>query len=54
MSKYKTPTEEELALIRKERPGIKANEVAVFRLEGYLGVLVYKEKGLDREFIIRI
>lgn len=54
MPKYKKPTEEELQLIRKERPGIQANEVAVFRLEGYLGVLVYKEKGIDREFIIRI
>lgn len=54
MSKYKTPTDEEMQLIRKERPELEADDVAVFRLEGYIGVLVYKEKGLNREFIIRI
>lgn len=53
MSKYKVPTEEEKKLIRKERPDVDPDGVAVFRLEGFLGVLVYKEKGLDREFVIK-
>lgn len=57
MPKYRVPTEEEKSLIRNntERPGIDSESVAVFRrTEDRLWILAYKEKGIDREFCIRI
>lgn len=57
MPKYVIPTAEEKELIRKnkERPGIDPDTVAVFHIsEDRLGVLVYKEKGPDREFTFAI
>ena len=39
--------------IQRVRPELGAEDVAVFHLEGRLGVLVYKEKGIDREFVLK-
>ena len=53
IAKYKTPTPEELERIQRVRPDLGAEDVAVFHLEGRLGVLIYKEKGIDREFVLK-
>ena len=57
MPKYLTPTDKEKDLIRKQtiRPGVDPDGVAVFHVsEDRLGVLIYKEKGPDREFTFPI
>jgi len=53
IAKYKTPTPEELERIQRVRPELGADDVAVFHLEGRLGVLVYKERGPEREFVLK-